>query len=176
MPATHSITVSQAVADLAARFQDAGIESARLDARVLVGHIVGYDANRLLNIPDQVLSDADNTRLEQLSIRRIAREPVSRIIGLREFWGLEFSLSPETLDPRPDTETLVQAVLDRRSRFSAREGLRILDLGTGTGCLLLALLSEIETATGLGVDISSGAIDCARKNAADLGLDDRAAF
>jgi release factor glutamine methyltransferase len=104
----------------------------------------------------------------------IAREPLSWIVGKREFWGLEFVLSAETLDPRPDSESVVEAVLARlpdRSRTY-----RFLDLGTGTGCLLLALLSEFPRASGVGIDVAAGAASTARRNAEFLGFADRAHF
>jgi release factor glutamine methyltransferase len=104
----------------------------------------------------------------------IAHEPLSRIIGRREFWGLEFMLSGDTLDPRPESETVVEAVL---ARLPDRTGAyRFLDLGTGTGCLLLALLSEFPRAIGVGIDIAAGAARTARRNAELLGLGGRAHF
>ena len=102
------------------------------------------------------------------------REPLSRILGRREFWGLEFALSADTLDPRPETETVVEAVLRRVLNRNAP--LRFLDLGTGTGCILLALLSEFPAAIGFGVDIALGAVMTALGNAATLGLGERAHF
>jgi release factor glutamine methyltransferase len=106
--------------------------------------------------------------------RRAAGEPLSRLRGAREFWSLDFALSPETLDPRPESETLVAAALDAVPDRAAR--LRLLDLGTGTGCLLLALLSELPNAWGLGIDRAAGAAATARANAVALGLASRAAF
>jgi release factor glutamine methyltransferase len=104
----------------------------------------------------------------------VAREPLSRILGRREFWGLEFALCADTLDPRPETETIVEAVLQR---FPDRDRpLRLLDLGTGTGCIVLALLSEFPNAVGFGVDLSAGAATTARRNAGSLGFADRAHF
>ena len=103
--------------------------------------------------------------------RRISGEPVHRILGFREFYGLRLALSAETLEPRPDTETLVEAVLPFVRETAAREGIcRILDLGTGTGAIALALLAEVEKATATGVDISADALATARRNAETLGL------
>ncbi|HXP77293.1 MAG TPA: peptide chain release factor N(5)-glutamine methyltransferase, partial [Stellaceae bacterium] len=109
-----------------------------------------------------------------LLARRSAREPVSRILGYREFWSLRFELSAAALDPRPDSETLVESVL---AALGARgRAFRILDFGTGSGCLLLALLSELPNAIGTGIDCSEGALETARRNAAALGLAGRARF
>jgi release factor glutamine methyltransferase len=104
----------------------------------------------------------------------VAGEPLSRIFEKREFWGLEFSLSADTLDPRPETEAVIEAVLKREPDRSAPR--RLLDLGTGTGCLLLALLAEFPAASGIGVDIAEGAVRTAVRNAVYLGLADRARF
>ena len=104
----------------------------------------------------------------------IGDEPLSRILGRREFWGLEFSLSADTLDPRPETETLIEGVLKREPARSAPR--RVIDLGTGTGCLLLALLAEFPAATGVGIDIAEGAVRTAARNAIKLGFADRARF
>ena len=100
--------------------------------------------------------------------RVLAREPLSRIVGVREFWGLEFLLSADTLDPRPETETVVEAVLRRLPDRSLPY--RFLDLGTGSGCILLALLIGISAGDGLGIDIAAGRGERARSNAAQLGL------
>jgi len=124
--------------------------------------------------PEEALTAAEEARVSEVLTRMIAREPLSRIVGKREFWGLEFVLSAETLDPRPDSESVVEAVLSRlpdRSRTY-----RFLDLGTGTGCLLLALLSEFPRANGVGIDVAAGAALTARRNATLLGLADRAYF
>jgi release factor glutamine methyltransferase len=106
--------------------------------------------------------------------RRRAREPVSRIVGRREFWSLDFGLSADALDPRPDTETLVEQVLARIAVRNDRH--KFLDIGTGSGCILLALLSELPNAVGVGVDIAPGAVEAAQANAKHLGLNDRASF
>lgn len=112
--------------------------------------------------------------MTKLLARVVAHEPLSRILGIREFWGLPFALSADTLDPRPESETVVAAVLDRLP--DRDHAYRLLDLGTGTGCLLLALLSELPHATGIGVDIAPGAARTARYNAVQLGLAGRAQF
>lgn len=147
------------------RFEAAGIASPRLDARLLLAASLGKDA---------CLNEETLARLEPMVSRRIAGEPVSRILGMREFWSLDFALSPATLDPRPDSETLIEAALARIA--DRRLALRIADLGTGTGCLLLALLSELPEASGVGVDIEPRAVRAAAANARRLGLDARASF
>jgi len=158
----------------AARLRDAGVEGARRDARLLLGAALGEPPARIMARPERPLSHAELARAEASIARRARREPVSRILGRREFWGLEFAVTPDTLDPRADSETLVAAVLKHIGDRSAR--LDILDLGTGTGCLLLALLSELPGARGLGIDISAAALEVARGNARRLGLGARARF
>ncbi len=122
---------------------------------------------------DHVLDDVQAEQLRDHTKRLTAGEPLSRILGRREFWGLNFELTAETLDPRPESETIVEAVLGRVDR---KAPLRLLDLGTGSGCLLLALLSELPAASGVGVDLSFGAAAAARHNAQLLGLAAEARF
>lgn len=156
---------------LAQRLVRAGSPSAGLDARILVEGSLD-DANP---DPGMVMSPAALARLDGFAARRIAGEPVWRILGEREFWGLPFRLSPATLEPRPDSETIVEAALkalaDRRD-----DPLSLLDLGTGTGCLLIALLSELPHATGLGIDLSEEACGTAAGNATLNGVAARVAF
>jgi release factor glutamine methyltransferase len=141
--------------DAIRRLSEAGVGNPRLDARLL------WDASQR------------NPGIFQSYVkRRIAREPVAYIIGYKEFWSLEFSVAPGVLIPRPDTETVIQEVFDRFSGNSAP--LRILDLGTGSGCLLVALLKEYPRATGVGIDESEQALAIAARNIAAHGLEDRA--
>lgn len=158
---------------LAWRLRQAGVPNPELDARLLVQAACGCDEIEMIREPGMRLGEAEMERLAGFEARRLAREPVSRILGRREFWGLAFSLSPATLDPRPDSETLIETALDCMREIAAPS---ILDLGTGTGCLLLALLHEREDARGLGIDISAAALDMAKRNAAALGLAARASF
>ena len=160
------IPTAQALAAIAARLTQAGIEEPRREARLLLAAAEGISAARLL-----LLDEVAPERFEPLVARRAAREPLAYILGRKEFWGLTFAVSPATLIPRPDTETLVEAVLALGITPA-----RVLDLGTGTGCLLLALLSEFPAAFGVGVDISPAAAALAADNARSLGLADRAAF
>ena len=168
------LTVGQFLDAAAGRLDKAGVEGARRDARLLLAAVLGLDPAQVLARPERPLSLMELDRAEAMIARRAAREPVSRILGRREFWGLEFAITPAVLDPRPDSETLVQAVLDRLDDRTA--GLDILDLGTGSGCLLLALLSELPAARGLGLDVSEAALGVARNNAAILGFSARAHF
>ena len=156
-------------------FQNAGIETAALDARLLICHVMGLDHAGFIKAESQPLSGPEARTLADLAGRRKAYEPVARIIGETEFWSLPFRISPAVLDPRPDTETLVVTALEV-SQGRADQPLRLLDLGTGSGCVLLSLLTERERAGGLGVDQSAEALAIASDNAARLGLSARATF
>ncbi len=160
--------------DVVDRLRGAGIETAELDARLLLSAATGVGDVALISRPEMAVDDAAYLKLEKLVARRVAGEPVSRLLGTREFWGLSFALNADTLDPRSDSETLIEAVLSHFDDRSAE--LHFLDLGTGTGCLLLALLSEFSHARGLGVDCAEGAVAGAENNAIDLALEDRAQF
>jgi len=158
----------------AARLGAAGIDSPRLDARVLVAHALGLSPGDLVLRHRRLVAPAERRLIARLIERRARREPVSRIVRRREFWSLPFRVTPATLDPRPDSETVISAVLEA---LPARDAaMRLLDLGTGTGCLLLALLSELPCASGIGVDVSPAALRVARANAGALGLKARARF
>jgi release factor glutamine methyltransferase len=158
-------------AELLAR---AGVAEPRREARLLLALAMGVDPGVVLGYPERELAAAAQARLTPLFERRAAREPFSRIIGRRQFWSLDLELSAETLDPRPDSETLVEAALALLPDH--RAALRLLDLGTGSGALLLALLTELPGAIGLGVDLLPGAAAIARRNATSLGLGSRALF
>jgi release factor glutamine methyltransferase len=169
-----SISIDTARRQLAREFRRRGIETPELDARLLVGHALGLDHAALVAQANRRINTREASAISALAGRRLAREPVARILGIKEFWGLPFRLNAETLIPRPETEIVVEAAL--AATDSTKAGLRIADLGTGSGALLLALLSERPTALGVGTDISHAALGSARDNAAALGLAGRAAF
>jgi release factor glutamine methyltransferase len=171
--ALRGTTVAQARRALAEKFRAAGIESPELDARILIGHALGLDHTGLATAEKQELSAATASTIDALAARRLAREPVARIVGEKEFWGLSFIVTPAVLVPRPETETVVELALSLVDRASP---LRIIDLGVGSGAILLALLSELPHARGMGIDIAADTLDVARTNAQRLGLSDRADF
>jgi release factor glutamine methyltransferase len=170
-------TVEIARRTLAARLRTNAIDSAELDARILVGAVLGLDLTGVIAAASRLLTSDESIRLEDFTRRRLAGEPVARILGLKEFWGLPLQLSAATLVPRPDTETVVELALEML-RASAPSGhpLRIADLGTGSGAILLALLSELPDAFGYGTDLNAEALRTAECNAVHLGLASRAAF
>lgn len=157
-----------------ADFAKAGIETAALDARLIVEHFSETTRADAITAPDRELADAIVDAIEMAVARRVSGEPVHRILGFREFYGLKLHLSPETLEPRPDTETLVDAVLPTIKQIIENKGeCSILDLGTGTGAIALALLHEAPKAQAVGVDVSIDALATAAENAQRLGLKDR---
>ncbi len=167
-------TIGSALDDAAGALAAAGVDEPRRHARRLLAAALRLSAAEVFAYPERAVAPVEQDRAALMLGRMIAREPVSRIIGEREFWGLDFLLSAATLDPRPESETVVEAVLARLPDRSA--ALRFLDLGTGTGCLLLALLSEFPQASGAGIDIAPGAARTARHNAELLGFGGRAGF
>ncbi|WP_319412710.1 peptide chain release factor N(5)-glutamine methyltransferase [uncultured Cohaesibacter sp.] len=166
--------LDQMIARMSRALAEEGIKTARLDARLLACHGLALSDRDIILQFDRFLEEPECALLEGLLHRRLKREPIAHILGHREFWGLDFRVTADTLVPRPDSETLVAAVLDALADKSAV--LRLVDIGTGSGCLLLSLLSELPHAHGIGVDISPAALDVAAQNAARLGLSSRASF
>jgi release factor glutamine methyltransferase len=171
MPMTE---LRERVAEIAERLAAAGVENARGEAWLLLAAETGLERATLAAGAAPALSAEQEAALEALVRRRQGREPIAYILGAKEFWSLRFEVDPAVLIPRPETETVVEAVLKQIGETTA--ALRILDLGTGSGCLLLALLSELPCATGLGVDDSRAALTVAKRNAERLGLAARAEF
>ena len=168
------VTRASLLSEAAEVMSAAGLGEPRRQARRLLAAALNISQAELFCDAGLPVTRQQTAVFKGMLGRVISREPLSRILGRREFWGLELSLSSGTLDPRPDTETVVEATLRRKSDRHAP--LRLLDLGTGSGCLLLALLSEFPHASGVGTDISEGAVRTAAQNAARLGLATRAQF
>jgi release factor glutamine methyltransferase len=171
------LTFAKAFAKTAGLLRQAGIDMPELDARLLLCHAAGLTHEAYIARAQGDLGTAAAARLEALIARRLERQPVSRILGLREFYGRAFLVDRHTLDPRPDTESLIEAALDLVDKGGLRnQPLKLLDLGTGTGCILITLLAELLKGCGLGTDISTGALALAAANAKRLGVSDRASF
>ncbi len=169
-------TIGAARRTLAEAFRQSGCDAPETDARLLIGHALGLDHSGLVAAEGRVLTAGEAATIAALAERRIAREPVARILGVKEFWGLRLRLSPTTLVPRPETETVIEAALAAIGRPMAPRALRIADLGTGTGAILLALLSELPQASGIGSDLDLVALATARENARQLGFAGRVHF
>lgn len=169
---TQPVTIGDCVAAGARQLAAAGIVDARREARLILAHALGVDTVEITGYPERPVPDS--ATFETLIARRAGREPLSHLTGQREFWSMVFETGPDTLDPRPDSETLIEVavgcVADRTAPLS------VLDLGTGTGCLLLAALCELPRAAGLGIDKSPAAVAVARRNADRLGLAARVRF
>lgn len=160
--------------EAAARLREASIESAETDARLLLLHAAKIDAAKLIALDAEEAASDLLKNYERLLVRRISGEPVARIVGEKEFWSLRFALGSETLVPRPETETIVEAAL--AGIEDRKRSLRILDLGTGTGAILAALLTELPNAVGVAVDKSEVALRVARENFRNLSLDSRVSY
>jgi release factor glutamine methyltransferase len=173
---TKVATVAEARRSLAAQLRAGGIDTPELDARILIGHALGLDHAALAAADTRRLGAAEESAIAALAQRRLAHEPVARIVGVKEFWSLKLAVNAATLVPRPETETVVEAALAAVAAQRPRaRALRIADLGTGSGAILLALLSELPEAFGVGTDLDSAALALARGNARRLGLT-RAAY
>ncbi len=177
VPPLRAMTIAAVRRELSHAFRSAGLDSPELDARLLVGHALGLDHTALVVVADRPLDESQAITLAALAARRLAREPVARIVGSKEFWGLNLRIADATLVPRPETETVVEAALAAIDDGGSRtRSLRVADLGTGSGALLLALLSELPNAVGVGTDVSLPALQTARASAKELGLGSRAMF
>jgi release factor glutamine methyltransferase len=171
------LTTAQARRALARAFSAAGLDTPELDARILVAHALGLDHTGLAAAPDRRLDADEVESIGFLAARRLRREPVARILGEKEFWGLPIRISAETLVPRPETETVVEAALDAIAAHDSRaREIKVADLGTGSGALLCALLHELPNAFGVGSDLDARALKTAGENAGRLGFRARARF
>jgi release factor glutamine methyltransferase len=174
---TAARTTTAARRALAEKFHQAGIDSAETDARLLIAHALGIDRAELIANGERSLKPDEIEAIDALGERRLKHEPVARIFGRKEFWSLSLHVSPAVLVPRPETETVVEAALDVVVGDALQmEKVRILDIGTGSGALLLALLSELPNAVGTGTDISAAALEIARANAERNDLAGRCTF
>ncbi len=171
MPDNKTVTIGEALRQGATRLVNS--ETPQLDARILLKHALGIDDGALIACASEVISESEAARFASLIDRRAMSEPVAYITGEKEFWSLPFKVTPDVLIPRDDSGALIEAAIKRRRRD---EPLRIADLGTGSGCLLCALLSEFPNAQGVGVDRSEAALGIARTNVAALGVGERVAF
>lgn len=167
-------TLGAVVAETRAALSDAGFADAAIETRILLGGLLGLSTTEVFTQADRPVTASERVRIADAVARRLKHEPVHRILGHREFHGLDLTLSPDTLEPRPDTEILVDTVLPHLRQIVAEKGgARILDLGTGTGAIALALLKECPQAQALGSDISPGALHIAAANAHINGVADR---
>ncbi len=176
VPAT-ALCVDAARRGIARRFRERGIDTPDLDARILVSHALELDHTALMLAGERRLEAAEIARIEALAARRLGGEPIARITGTKEFWGLPLKITPDVLVPRPETETVVEEALAAVDRTGTRSrAWRIADLGVGSGAILIALLTELPNASAIGTDRDPAALALARENARRLGVAPRAAF
>lgn len=168
-----SLDLKSVYKDLVSLFSESDLPTPELDARLIIETRTSFDWSDLIVGAGKDVTVEQYDEIQSDAQKRLSGIPLSRIYGVREFWGLEFEITEETLDPRPDTELILDLAIQR---FSKDAPLKILDLGTGSGCILIALLSEFKNAHGVGVDVSSGAVRAAQKNAAGNGCEGRVEF
>ncbi|MBN8196353.1 peptide chain release factor N(5)-glutamine methyltransferase [Thalassospira povalilytica] len=168
-----SATLGTLMAEGVAALNEAGIENARMDVRILLARAAGVDGGRISAWPEDEVAADKEALFRDMIARRSGHEPVGRILGERDFWRHTFKLAPETLEPRPDSETLVEWAIDF---LEDNDAPRIVDFGAGTGCLLLSTIGDLPGSSGIGLDISEGAVACARENARALDLDGQVEF
>ncbi len=160
--------------DAALRLRTVGIKTSLLDSRLLLQEVLGINYEQLLVSATRIVTDEELVKFDSLLARRVRREPISKILGRKDFWKYTFKTTPDTLDPRPESETLIESVLNEYKDHN--RDLKILDLGAGTGCLSITLLKEYPNASALGVDISIEALKIAGENAQNLEVADRINF
>jgi len=169
-----STRIADLLSDGMKALKGAGVEAPAREARLLLGVAAQVTPTIMIGFPERSVDLESAERFRALLARRVAREPISHLLGVREFWSRPFAVSRDVLDPRPDSEALIQAVFDEL--YDRRRDYRVLDFGTGSGCLLLTLLAELPAARGWAVDLSPAALEMARRNAASLGLTSRVAW
>jgi len=170
-------SVAETVRLVSQAFRAAHIEAPEADARLLIGHALHLSRAQLTAQAYRLLEAREVNMISALAARRLRHEPVARILGRKEFWSLELQVTPAVLVPRPETETLIESALDAVTARGLRlEKLRVLDIGTGSGALLLAALKELPNAIGTGTDVNADALEVARANAARLQLAARSTF
>lgn len=169
-----STRIADLLSDGMKALKGAGVEAPAREARLLLGFAAQVTPTIIIGFPERSVDVASAEKFRALLARRVAREPLSHLLGVREFWSRPFAVSRDVLDPRPDSEALIQAVFDEL--YDRRRDYRILDFGTGSGCLLLTLLAELPAAQGWAVDLSPAALEMAGRNAASLGLTSRVAW
>jgi release factor glutamine methyltransferase len=169
----RSATIAGVVDNVRLRLERAGIKGAALDARVLVQHVLGIDHAHVIANPERALSGDEVAAIEAAVARRCDREPVSRIVGRREFYGRDFEVTPDVLDPRADSEALIEQALAAAREIAGNGECLVLDVGTGSGALIVSLLAELPGARGVASDVSAAALAVARANAQRHGVESR---